>query len=102
MLGHPLGGKEVSIGPMRNINFPYVVLGRALLYQRMIEARTHACRDPLEIEAQPGQLQLTDPKARRHFEKLFAKLRKQVSYRADLVTSLAELVESQFTMQNVR
>jgi len=98
VLGHPLGGKEVSIGPMRNINFPYVVLGRALLHQRMIEARTHACRGPLEIDAQPGQLQLTDTRTRRRFEKLFAKLRKQESYRTDLVTSLAELVESQLTI----
>ena len=98
VLGHPLGGKEVSIGPMRNINFPYVVLGRALLHQRMIEARTHAYRGPLEVDARPGQLQLADTHARRRFEKLFAKLRKQESYRTDLVTSLAELIEQQLTM----
>jgi hypothetical protein len=92
VLGHPLGGKEISIGPMRNINFPYVVLGRALLHQRVVEERTHANRGPLEIDAQPGTISF-DLATRRRFEKLFSKLRKQDSYSADLVASLAVLIE---------
>jgi hypothetical protein len=92
VLGHPLGGKEISIGPMRNINFPYVVLGRALLHQRVVEERTHANRGPLEIDTQPGTISF-DLATRRRFEKLFSKLRKQDSYSADLVASLAVLIE---------
>jgi predicted GTPase len=99
VLGHPLGGKEISIGPMRNINFPYVVLGRALLHQGMIEKRTHADRGPLEIGSQPGHWQLADSATRRRFEKLFNKLRKQETYRADLVASLARLIENQIEHQ---
>jgi hypothetical protein len=95
LLGHPLGGKEICIGPMRNINFPYVVLGRALLHQQMTEERTHADRGPLEIGPQARQWQLADTATRRRFEKLFSKLRKQETYRADLVASLAALVENQ-------
>ena len=98
VLGHSLGGKEISIGPMRNINFPYVVLGRALLHQRMIEQRTHAYRGPLELASRPEQLQLADASTRRRFEKLFSKLRKQDTWRADLVASLASLVESQTSL----
>ena len=94
VLGHSLGGKEISIGPMRNINFPYVVLGRALLHLRMVEQRTHAYRGPLELAAHPEQLQLADAATRRRFEKLFAKLRKQTAWRADLVADLTRLIES--------
>ena len=42
ILGLPLGGKQLSIGPMRNINFPYVVLGRAL-YHHSDDRRPHPC-----------------------------------------------------------
>jgi GTPase Era involved in 16S rRNA processing len=92
VLGHPLGGKEISIGPMRNINFPYVALGRALLHQRIVEERTHARRGPLAIASQPVQ-QLADAGVRRRFEKLFARLRKQEAARGDLVAKLASLIE---------
>ena len=97
VLGHPLGGLEVSVGPMRNINFPYVVLGRALLHQRLIEARTHAQREPLDIAAPGGAWQLTDTATRRRFEKLFSRLRKQASDRADLVAELAVLIEQRLS-----
>jgi GTPase Era involved in 16S rRNA processing len=93
VLGHSLGGKELSIGPMRNINFPYVALGRALLHKRMVEQRTHAHRGPLELTSEPGQLQLTNAATRRRFEKLFSRLRKQETGRTDLITSLAHLIE---------
>jgi len=94
VLGHALGGKEISIGPMRNINFPYVVLGRALLHHRMIEERTHAHRGPLDLAPHPEQLQLSDAATRRRFEKLFSRLRKQETWRTDLVASLASLIEN--------
>ena len=44
---------------------------------------------------QPGQFGLSDAGTRRRLEKLFSRLRKQESYRADLVASLAELIEGQ-------
>ncbi len=93
MLGHALGGKELSVGPMRNLNFPYVVLGRALLHWRMIEQRTHAYRGPLELTPRPEQVQLIDATTRRRFEKRFSRLRKRDNRRADLVASLALLIE---------
>jgi len=95
VLGHPLGGEEISIGPMRNINFPYVALGRALLHQRLVEERTHAHRGALDIDAPGDAWQLTDTATRRRFEKLFSKLRKQETYSTDLVATLATLIERQ-------
>ncbi|MBR9910444.1 MAG: DUF3482 domain-containing protein [Gammaproteobacteria bacterium] len=97
VLGHPLGGQEVSVGPMRNINFPYVALGRALLHQRLVEQRTHANRGPLDIDGPGAAWQFSDSATRRQFEKLFAKLRKGESLQADLVDTLATLIEKQFS-----
>ncbi len=97
MLGHTLGGEEISVGPMPNINFPYVALGRAMLHQRIIEERTHANRGPLTIDPQTVSWQMSDSATRRAFEKIFAKLRKQENYNADLTSSLALLIEKQIT-----
>jgi len=90
VLGLPLGGKELCVGPMRNINFPYVVLGRALLHHKMIEDRTHACRGPLELAQVPGEFQVADAGSRKRLEKIFVKLRKQEALRPELLDTLAD------------
>jgi hypothetical protein len=94
VLGLPLGGKQLSIGPMRNINFPYVGLGRALTHHRMIEDRTHAHRDPLELKQQPGWLQTVDTDRRKRLEKIFVKLRRQETLNPDLADALAEEIQN--------
>jgi len=94
VLGSPLGGKELCVGPMRNINFPYVVLARALLHHRMIEDRTHACRGPLELKEAPGEFQITDAASRKRLEKLFARMRKRDAPGPELLDRLSEEIES--------
>lgn len=47
--GLPLGGFEAREGPVKNRNFPYVVLGRFLLLDKALRNRTHARRDSLKI-----------------------------------------------------
>ncbi|MCB1645006.1 MAG: DUF3482 domain-containing protein [Pseudomonadales bacterium] len=49
VLGMPLGGYEVRQGPVRNRNFPYVVLGRFLWLTHALQHRNHARRDALRI-----------------------------------------------------
>ena len=93
VLGQPLGGKLLIVGPMRNINFPYVVLGRALLHHRMIEDRTHAQRDRMEVPKGQGSLQPLDANHRKPLEKIFARLRKQESLKPELLDRLAWQVE---------
>jgi len=93
VLGLPLGGKMLTVGPMRNINFPYVVLGRALLHHRMIEGRTHAQRGAIELMREPAGLQHLDADSRRRLEKLFSQMRKQDALKPDLLDSLAEQIE---------
>jgi hypothetical protein len=47
--GLPLGGYEAHQGPIRNRNFPYVVLGRFLYLSDSLRHRTHAHREKLQI-----------------------------------------------------
>jgi GTPase Era involved in 16S rRNA processing len=89
VLGQSLGGKRLRVGPMRNINFPYVVLGRALWHQRLLEGRTHACREPLELTASPGALQVAGGTQRKRLETLFGKLRKSEALSPALLDDLA-------------
>ncbi len=93
VLGSPLGGKTLSVGPMRSINFPYVALGRALLHHKMVEDRTHAQRGPIELMRQPGGLQSLDGERRKRLEKVFAAIRKQDALKPELLDSLAEQIE---------
>lgn len=93
VLGQPLGGRTLRVGPMRNINFPYVVLGRALLHHRMIEDRTHALRTPLELHQQPADTQSLSIATRRRLERVFARMRRQDKLRPDLLDNLAQEIE---------
>ncbi|MDH3689909.1 MAG: DUF3482 domain-containing protein [Gammaproteobacteria bacterium] len=51
VLGLPLGGQEVRVGPVSNTNFPYVVLGRALYHHALIAGRSHALRAELTVDS---------------------------------------------------
>ncbi len=97
VLGLPLGGKALSVGPMRSINFPYVALGRALLHHKMIEDRTHAQRGPIELMRQPGGLQSLAAARRKRLEKVFAAIRKQDALKPELLDRLAEQIEDLMT-----
>ena len=93
VLGLPLGGEELTVGPMRSINFPYVVLSRALLHHKMIEDRTHAYRGPLELQPQPGALQRFDLDSRKRLETVFGKLRKQEGLQPALLDNLSAEIQ---------
>ncbi len=48
--GIPTGGQKLVVGPSRNLNFPFVLLGRALQHHRMVSQRTHAVRGALKLD----------------------------------------------------
>ena len=49
VLGLPLGGRQLVVGPVTNPNFPWVLLGRAVVHLQHLCRRTHARRDPMVI-----------------------------------------------------
>jgi hypothetical protein len=45
ILGIPLGGREIQIGPVKNIQFLYILLDRSLIYYSYISNWAHGRRD---------------------------------------------------------
>ncbi len=86
ILGMPLGGHALQIGPMKNRNFPYVLLGRALFHHQLIENRTHAMRGELMIEDHEGRTGAStiDPDLRKNLETCFSEIRKSDTDSNDL------------------
>lgn len=71
--GIPTGGKRLSYGPCTNINFPFVLLGRALLHHHLVSKRTHAAQDKLDLD-QP-LLEWADSKERLKLKVIFERIK---------------------------
>ena len=50
VLGQKLGKKYLEAGPMKNVNFPYILLNRALFHATKIASRSHALRNKVMLE----------------------------------------------------
>jgi len=99
VLGQPVGGFEVRLGPITDPNFPWVMLGRALLHARLVAERNHARRETLVIDAAAGEhfADSIDAPARRTLDAIFRELRSNggidATTRARLVDAVAARVE---------
>lgn len=85
--GIPTGGQKLVYGPSRNLNFPFVLLGRALQHHRLVSQRTHAVRGALKLD-EPALEWLAEPE-RRRLAVIFEDLRrgrKLEQRRVELVT----------------
>lgn len=51
VLGLRVGGKVLQVGPVKDPNFPWVLLGRAWLHHRLVSERNHARREALALDA---------------------------------------------------
>ena len=76
VLGLPLGDYRVVVGPVRNISFPWVILGRAITHLRLVCNRSHALRQQLKVDHEAGKSPLDeiDPAQRRKLQGLFSRL----------------------------
>ncbi len=50
VLGQKVGKRYLQMGPMKNRNFPYILLGRALYHTSTIAKRSHALRSTVELD----------------------------------------------------
>lgn len=104
----PLGGRELQIGPMKNRNFPFILLDRALLHHQLIAQTPHARREAITAEqgdaTKQGITSTLPADDRKKLERLFEGLRKRPSgekketLRAELSKVLGKLLteSSQF------
>jgi Domain of unknown function (DUF3482)/50S ribosome-binding GTPase len=77
VLGAPMGGMQLQVGPITNPNFPWVMLGRALLHHRLVAERNHARREALVVDAASG-VHLSDeiaPEVRKRMARAFKRIR---------------------------
>ena len=81
VLGRPLGGYELRLGPITDRNFPWVILGRALLHARLVAERNHARRETLVVDTEHGQhlADAIDAERRRRLERSFRQLRQELA-----------------------
>jgi len=97
VLGQPLGGYELRVGPITDPNLPWVVLTRALLHTRLICERNHARRESLIVAAEDGEHPL-EAADRRTLNALFRRIRGErgddAALRRDLVAAIAALIET--------
>ncbi len=82
--GFRIGADRIVAGPSRSPQFPFVILDRSLLYLQVLLARTHARRDPVTVEGEPGESKLGIVAAlsdsdRKQFAKWFKKVRSGTS-----------------------
>lgn len=75
VLHQPLGGLRLRCGPTKNLQFPFVLLGRARLHQAMVAKRTHAQRRTLVLAPDTPTLVLEDA-VKRKLAGIFAQLRR--------------------------
>ena len=76
VLGQSVGRRELSVGPMQNLNFPYVLLGRALYHASLLAKRSHATRGAIDLQDASFTEEVISSEARKILEKVHVKLRK--------------------------
>jgi hypothetical protein len=99
VLGRRLGGPVARIGPLRNPNFPWLLLDRALLHFRSVISRAHARRDALVLPegAKGGVVAQLEPGLQSRLSRVFASLPKSGAgvyseVREELIDALEDLL----------
>ena len=79
VLGTPMGGAQLQVGPIATPNLPWVLLGRALLHHRLVAERNHARRESLVLDATSGThlADSIDPSVRKQMAKAFKRIREE-------------------------
>ena len=98
MLGQPLGGYELRVGPITDPNLPWVLLGRALLHAKLVAERNHARREVVVVDAQAGAhlADAIDAAHRRNLDVIFRRLRGErgrLGARDALIGEIAALID---------
>ncbi len=92
--GLPLGGYEACYGPIKNKNFPYVIIGRFVYLYQQVSQRNHAIRKTMEINsiALNEQIKVLEKSAQKELHSACDKLVKQKPVE-NLAALLAPLFE---------
>lgn len=73
LLGTTLGGQVAQVGPVARANFPWVLLGRAIVHLRLVSERNHALRTAFVNELMAEEVEGTV------FNELGSELRRELT-----------------------
>jgi len=92
--GLPLGGYEASFGPIKNRNFPYVVIGRFIYIHQQISQRNHALRGQIKTESSDLQHMISglEKSSQKRLHQTCGKLANQKSIDIDKLTDTLSLL----------
>jgi GTPase Era involved in 16S rRNA processing len=96
VLGKRFGKRELRVGPMKNLNFPYIMLGRSLYHASVIANRSHAQRDSINLKEEESYIgHIIDSDIRKKLERVHIKFRKAEPPKEELIKEYREaLLES--------
>ncbi|NKB78015.1 MAG: DUF3482 domain-containing protein [Gammaproteobacteria bacterium] len=86
------GEKQLTVGPIKNIQFPYIILGRAIFHHMTIEKRTHAQRTPIHLTEDQNITKTLFNDDRKEFDRIFERMRKKGADNKQLKENLTELI----------
>lgn len=97
VLGQSIGKRELSVGPMQNLNFPYILLGRSLYYASVIAKRSHAMRNNIDLAHEEFLIeQIIDSNMRDTLERVHASLRKEEEIKEEELKEYKEVIKKSF------
>ena len=93
VLGQSLGKKYLEMGPMKNLNFPYILLNRALYHASEVAHRSHALRSVARFEmGQSFADRWMDDSTRKSLEKFHSKFRSGDEVKAEELKEYESLI----------
>ncbi len=96
VLGSPIGGYELHVGPVSDVNFPWVVLGRVVLFYRLVSERNHALRDAIAVSSESANSfsESMNMKQRQVLSDLFKQIREHQLIDSKGMVSLVRQIEN--------
>ncbi len=95
VLGQNLGKKYLEMGPMKNLNFPYILLNRALYHASEVASRSHALRSVAKFEmGRSFTERWMDDSIRKSLEKLHNKFRSGDEVKAEELKEYEAIIKS--------
>ena len=79
VLGKTLSDRNLNVGPVRDVNLPYILLSRALMHHQLVSERNHALREALVIKVENTQhiSQNIPDDTKKQLDKIFAATRQR-------------------------
>lgn len=98
--GVPVAGKKFQFGPITDLQFAFVLLGRAVSYLRQINTRQHAQRSVLTLQQEQKEALLANLSAKQQIDLVMLLKKAQKPCSDSDIKKLARLIENVITLES--